>query len=184
MATVDIRAWTSADVDDIAALHARSWQATYRGIFTDEFLDGPVIDDRRRVWSERAAQPDPDRATFVALVDASLAGFTHVVSHHEDGPGALLDNLHVDAAARGVGLSSRLLARAASWAHDVHGVDAMHLWVAASNAHAIDVYGHLGAEVDRTDVHDDGGGPFEVLCMTWRGTAWGTLLERDRGAGS
>lgn len=185
MGDLHIRELSVADVDAVAALHADSWQRTYRGIFTDAFLDGPVVEDRRRVWADRvAARSCPETAataaTFVAAgVDRpGIVGFVHVVASDPDGPGALIDNLHVDPAGQGRGISTRLLARAARWAEQQHAVSSLHLWVAASNDHAIAVYVHLGAEIDASDVHDDGGGPFEVLRMVWRSPRFAELAAR------
>ena len=49
-----------ANADDsvsIARLQAESWRHRYRGIFRDEYLDGPVFKDRRRLWVARLDDP-------------------------------------------------------------------------------------------------------------------------------
>jgi hypothetical protein len=39
--------------DRIAERHALSWQRTYRGMMTDEFLDRRALANRRQVWHDR-----------------------------------------------------------------------------------------------------------------------------------
>ena len=36
----------SRDASAIAALHAESWRSAYRGLYPDEFLDGPILEER------------------------------------------------------------------------------------------------------------------------------------------
>src|SRR5437764_12823824 len=56
------------DAATIAALHAESWRVTYRGSYRDEFLDGPVFQDRMGVWNKRLSMPAPNQ--FVVLAEA------------------------------------------------------------------------------------------------------------------
>ena len=63
---ITYRPATVTDADRIAALHARSWQETYRGIMPDEFLDNEVENERLAVWQERFAGQPPDRHLIVA----------------------------------------------------------------------------------------------------------------------
>jgi hypothetical protein len=43
----------ATDAEAIAHLHAESWRRTYRGMMSDEFLDGRALENRRRVWRQR-----------------------------------------------------------------------------------------------------------------------------------
>lgn len=175
-----VRAWTPTDVDEIVALHVHSWRTTYRGVFSDAFLDHDVERDRARCWYDRVEEPDPGAATFVSFDDVGLTGFVHVVRSHGDGPGALIDNLHVDQRARGAGSATALLSTAANWSIEQDGPGPGHLWVVAANHHAIDVYLHLGAVRDAEETHDDGGGPFTALRMVWPRSKWTELAGRSR----
>ena len=47
-----IRAAGMADAVAIAQLHTRSWQTAYRGILSDDFLQGPLPENRRVLWHE------------------------------------------------------------------------------------------------------------------------------------
>src|SRR2546430_14764213 len=51
------RAAGAADADAVAALHADSWRRHYRGAYSDGFLDGDVLADRRAGWAARLAGP-------------------------------------------------------------------------------------------------------------------------------
>lgn len=60
------------DAAVIARLHAASWQAHYRGGLSDAYLDGPVEEERRRVWADRFAAPDPAMSVILAEEDGIL----------------------------------------------------------------------------------------------------------------
>jgi len=96
---------TSADAPAIAALHAASWQAHYRGAYSDEFLDGDVVADRIAVWTGRLSTPRADTITLVADTGGGIAGFAHTILDEDPRWGALLEDLHVAGAAhrRGFG---------------------------------------------------------------------------------
>ncbi|HEY9293367.1 MAG TPA: hypothetical protein VIP98_18990 [Microlunatus sp.] len=76
------------DAEQIAALHAVSWQRHYRGAYSDSFLDGDVLSERRAVWTARLAEPAAT-VTVLAEDDLGLAGFV------------------LRSTARGAGLTSR-----------------------------------------------------------------------------
>src|SRR5262245_61985606 len=57
---------TAADAEQIAQLHAASWQRTYRGILRDEYLDNDALADRRAVWAERLDPTIPSHGVAVA----------------------------------------------------------------------------------------------------------------------
>ena len=62
----------------IAPIHAESWRATYRGIFTDSYLDGEVAKERLSHWQARV--PELSHGTgeiFLATIGGVSAGFMH-----------------------------------------------------------------------------------------------------------
>jgi hypothetical protein len=67
----------------------------YCGAYSDAFLDGDVVADRRSVWSSRLSASSGGGATVVAEGDTGLAVFAHVVFDEDSGWGSLVDNLHV-----------------------------------------------------------------------------------------
>ena len=92
---MDYRPATEHDIEAIAALHADSWRRHYRGAFSDEYLDGDVLDDRRAVWTGRLTAPDNADHTVVAEAGGTIIGFAHTILDDDPVDGALVDNLHV-----------------------------------------------------------------------------------------
>jgi GNAT superfamily N-acetyltransferase len=143
---VTYRIATTADIELIAALHARSWQETYRGIMPDEFLDEDVADERLTVWQERFRQQPRNRQILVAEVNDELAGFACVFTHDDPVYGALLDNLHVSRNQKGKGIGKQLIKQAAEWVQKQAGESPFYLWVYEKNHAARRFYEHLGAK--------------------------------------
>jgi len=143
---VIVRRATAADARAIADLHADSWRATYRGSFRDDFLDGPVFEERRRAWQERLTAVADFDAVLVLLGEAhdALQAFVCVVLDADPLWGALVDNLHVSPARKGRGYGRRLLAEAAAWVEQKRPGSRVHLWVHEHNVAARGFYDHLG----------------------------------------
>ena len=59
-----------SDAWRIAVLQTESWRSAYRGLLPDEFLDGPVVDDRVRLWNARMPSPDPHRRVVLKAMSA------------------------------------------------------------------------------------------------------------------
>jgi ribosomal protein S18 acetylase RimI-like enzyme len=141
----------------VAALHADSWRRHYRGAYSDAFLDGDVLDDRRAEWGRRLRQPD-DRTRTLLLEDGDgqLIGFAHVVFDADPTWGALLDNLHVRSARKRQGLGSGLLSATARIV--VERGTGLHLWVLEQNVAAQSFYEAHGARrVERALTSPPGG---------------------------
>ena len=148
------------DATAIANLHVASWRRTYRGILRDEYLDGPVITDRQKLWTSRLSSPSASEQPFVLLIEQEreLAAFVCVLLDSDPESGALLDNLHVAAERHGQGLGTPLMARAAAWVISQRPDSRLHLWVYEKNLPACRFYERLGGEVvDRcTELAPDG----------------------------
>jgi ribosomal protein S18 acetylase RimI-like enzyme len=144
------------DADGVAGLHADSWRRNYRGAYSDEFLDGDVLADRRVVWRARLHEPGEQDRTIVAEQER-IAGFAHVVLGEDRVWGALLDNIHVAHAHQGRGIGSRLLARVAAEVVG-EGRGGLYLWVLEQNRPAQAFYTARGAAVvERAPVTPPGG---------------------------
>jgi GNAT superfamily N-acetyltransferase len=156
---VDIRPATDRDVEAVAALHADSWRRHYRGAFSDAYLDGDLIADRRSVWSQRLTAPDPAHDTVVAVAGGEIVGIAHTILDDDPEWGALLDNLHVAHHAKGTGIGTRLMARSAD-AVLARGSDTgLYLWVLEGNTAARAFYDARGGRlVDREVTEPPGGG--------------------------
>jgi ribosomal protein S18 acetylase RimI-like enzyme len=143
--TVILRRAEPGDHAAIADLHARSWQAAYRGILTEEFLSGEVHEDRRRVWERRLAAGIPDHLYVqLAWQGSLLIGFVCVFLDFDPEWGALVDNLHVAAESKRRGIGRELLAHAGRYVAAVRPNSPMHLWVFAENLNACRFYNRMG----------------------------------------
>jgi GNAT superfamily N-acetyltransferase len=163
-----IRPATTADIHAIAKLHAESWRVTYRGQYTDTFLDGPVYDDRLSVWRNRLTSPTPNQHTIVAEDSDALLGFACAFGDHDPRWGTLLDNIHVEPTHKGSGIGTELIREIAAWALDAHPSAALHLRVLEANAPARRFYERLGAKnVERTTSNPPGGGAVVSFRYAW-----------------
>lgn len=134
-----------ADAAAIAMLHVESWRSAYRGLLPDAFLDGPIVEDRMRLWRDRLNGGAPDRQLVLkALSEDALIGFVCVLADNDPLYGPRLDNLHVKPTRKRGGIGSRLFRAAYDWVgRDVPGRP-MHLWVIEGNVPARRFYDRLG----------------------------------------
>jgi ribosomal protein S18 acetylase RimI-like enzyme len=175
MASVRIRAAGEQDAEAVARLHADSWRRHYRGAYTDAYLDGDVVADRRAVWSVRLAAADPAAAaTFLAEDDRGLAGFVHVVLDDDARWGSLVDNLHVAHTHRRAGIGTALMSHAAAAVTERAEHPSLYLWVLEQNTSAQEFYRALGGRcVETVKVGPPGGDPSRLngtpnkLRMAW-----------------
>jgi ribosomal protein S18 acetylase RimI-like enzyme len=142
-----IRTAEAADADLIAQLHARSWHTAYRGILSDEFLDGPLLADRLAVWRGRFAEVN--RTDQMVLVDeqaGKMQGFACAFLDADPDWGTLLDNLHVAPECKGQGLGRQLMADVANRLLKLDRAR-LHLWAFEQNHTARRFYERLGGIV-------------------------------------
>jgi GNAT superfamily N-acetyltransferase len=150
----------------IAALHAASWKATYRGIFADDYLDNEVDAERLGHWRARVHElAGGEGEIFLATVAGVAAGFACIDIGPDRHWGALVDNLHVLPPRKGAGIGAALLEAAGNWAR-ARGQRQMHLWVYAGNHAAQRFYAwHGWREAERRAEEVPGGGKRIVLRM-------------------
>ncbi len=159
-----------ADAEAVAALHAESWRAHYRGAYRDGYLDGDVVSDRRRVWEERFASPPPNQHVVLAEGAGALVGFACVYGGEDERWGSLLDNLHVRPGQQGRGVGAALVAEVAAWCRRRFPNAGLYLWVLAENEGAQRFYARLGAS-DRGGERSEppGGGEIHGRRYAWDG---------------
>lgn len=160
---------TAADAPAIAALHALSWQKTYRGAMTDDYLDHEAPADRLRVWTERfAANAANMQVTVSKNKNDQLEGFACVFASHSPADGHLLDNLHVHPTGHGKGLGKCLMQHAAQRLLDTGHRGELYLWVLTANLPAIGFYERMGGRPGRVEMQDFVGGQrVEAIMMSW-----------------
>jgi ribosomal protein S18 acetylase RimI-like enzyme len=151
------RAANFLDYEAIAKLHAESWRKTYRGIFTDEFLDGKVEQDRIDTWYTRLQFPKDNQFVTVATQQDRILGFGCIYLNDNPIYGTLLDNLHVAPDLHMSGIGKQLMKACAKYISEKCASNKMYLWVYELNTNARRMYEHLGAAHMETivKVHTD-----------------------------
>jgi GNAT superfamily N-acetyltransferase len=131
-----LRAAQPLDAAAVARVHVRSWQAAYRGLLADEYLDALRPEDRaeRYTFGDAAAhQP----VTIVAIVQATICGFA-TTGPSRDGDqdeGGEVQALYVDPEHWGTGIGRALIHDARARLAE-HGFGQVSLWVLAGNERA------------------------------------------------
>jgi GNAT superfamily N-acetyltransferase len=143
-APLTLRHASSADAGLLAAIHATSWQAAYRGILPEAFLNGQVVNERAAFWHARMNAPDDGRRlVLIAELAGDAAGFVCVERPIGSPWGALLDNLHTLPQRQGIGVGKLLIGAAQDWARAC-GETQIHLYVLEGNTAAIAFYERQG----------------------------------------
>ena len=78
-----VREAQPADAARLAEIHAVSWQAAYRGLLSDAFLDSLTATTRLDWWSARLARIPPRWAILVSEDAGAITGFA-TIGHCDD----------------------------------------------------------------------------------------------------
>ncbi|MBP3044433.1 GNAT family N-acetyltransferase [Arthrobacter jiangjiafuii] len=144
-ANLSIRPPVESDAPRLAVIHIAAWRAAYRGVMSDDYLDGLDVGRHSDGWRRNILNPRNGTVHLVAQVDDELVGFAIV------GPGDNTSdpsvgqlnaiNLHPDWWAQGIGT---VLFAAAEETLVLLGYQAGFLWVEAGNDRAISFYTKRG----------------------------------------
>jgi ribosomal protein S18 acetylase RimI-like enzyme len=110
----------NTDIQKIAHLHSLSWQKTYRGAFTDDFLDNHVQENRLSIWTQRMQQPLENQIVILCEIDDSLAGFVCAFGNKNEEFGTYIDNLHISPEFKGKGIGKELMRQVAQWSIETY----------------------------------------------------------------
>jgi ribosomal protein S18 acetylase RimI-like enzyme len=144
-----IRSATPDDARSIATIHVEAWQAAYRGIVPDEYLDSLSIDTREPTW--RQILLAGDSATWVAEASDNIVGWiSAAASRDADAAGASTGEIWAVYVApgrwgRGVG---RSLCETAEQHLRLEGLAEVTLWVLRDNERAVKFYQSNGFVLD------------------------------------
>ena len=140
-----IRTAQLADADAVAQLHGYSWQTAYRGILRDDFLAGPLHENRRALWHGRLSELNrADQFVLVDEDDGAIRGFACGFLDADPDWGCLLDNLHVVPELKGQGLGRQLMGEVTQRVLHSKSTQRLHLWAYEQNLAARGFYERLG----------------------------------------
>ena len=147
-----LRPLTDADIDAVAAMHVRTWQAGYAGIMPAEVLDS--LDPAAFAESRRSRNAWPGAQTVVAEDGGTIVGFTSFGPHRKqhggpevvDGVGEIYA-IYAAPERWGTGVG-RALMTAARDGLAAAGYTEVRLWVLAENARARRFYERAGMVTD------------------------------------
>ncbi|HEX7915728.1 GNAT family N-acetyltransferase [Rudaea sp.] len=143
------------DAMEVARVHVRAWQAGYRGLLAQDYLDGLRVEDRARRYD--FANPDPHRpATLVAMEGGTIRGFATTMPAADSNlpECAELCALYVDPDWWGRGVGVALVSAARARLRE-QGFREAVLWLLAGNARGDRFYrrdGWVADGVARKDV--------------------------------
>lgn len=151
-----IRLARSGDSKGMGIVHVRAWQAAYRGVMTDDYLDGLSVEERAAMWERAISTPTGPRV-LVAAVGDEVIGFASfgAESNQLNGSGVgELYAINLDPAHWGNGIG-RLLLREATNSLRSMGFREAVLWVVTTNFRARGLY-DLEGWVDDSAVRSGG----------------------------
>jgi len=148
-----------ADAEQIAAVHVRSWQAAYRGLLPQDYLDRLDPADRLPRWRRTLAETDRIAGgVLVAVTDGQVCGAAWFgPTRDADADPAQVGELagiYLVASAWGRGLGRSLMATALDRLAAA-GYAQATLWVLESNARARRFYARAGWAEDGAVKQDD-----------------------------
>lgn len=144
--TISIRQATKEDLSNIAALHAQSWREHYHSVLSKDFLDNGIVEERTNAWQSRFTQAKSSQLVLIAELKNEFVGFICVYGNNHPEHGSIIDNLHVVAKAKGLGIGTKLLHSAATWLVEFYKDFPLYLEVLECNPKAIGFYDSLGGK--------------------------------------
>ena len=159
MAVMDIRPARLQDAPEIADVHVRSWQAAYRGLLPQAYLDS--LDPAQRVgrWERSLSAADSDGGTLVADAGGYLAGFVSYGPARDDDADSQrageIYAIYLMPAAWDGGIGRQLMVTALDRLGEAGLFDQVILWVLDSNARARRFYEAGGWLADGAAKQDD-----------------------------
>ncbi len=146
---ISLRRATVEDAAAIAAVRVESWQATYRGMIPDTYLDDMRIEDSALQWRQilQAMTAAADRiCVYVAESEGQVIGFASGMMLPEPklGMQAELTAIYLRPAWQRSGIGRRMLQKVARTL-EAQGAESLLVWVISGNAIARNFYEELGA---------------------------------------
>lgn len=167
---ITVRIARLQDADDFGRVHTESWQAAYRGLMPDDFLDNISAEERAngiRAAIERNPEPEEGRR-LVAELDGEVVGIALLWAERSGEPDTgevILLYLVPEAWGRGVGPA--LMGRCIDEMRSIGYREAV-LWVAEANPRARRFYEREGWVPDGGRKVEDLGGSGDIAEVRYR----------------
>jgi ribosomal protein S18 acetylase RimI-like enzyme len=160
--SVQIRRATAADAEAIAAVHTRSWQAAYRGLLPQNFLEAMDPDRPTAYWRRALAQRrNPREVVLVATEDRdAVLGFVALGPDRDgdpDGDVGEITSMYLDPEHWSTGFGRALMTAALAQLRQGAFTRAV-LWVLKGNNRAIRFYERAGWTAAGATKEDELGG--------------------------
>lgn len=165
---LEIRPLTIDDADRIGPVHVRAWQAAYRGVMPDHYLDGLDGAARAARWREQLADGPADVVHLVGELDGRVVGGVTVGPERDERRIGELWAINIDPDVFGAGVGQALFAAGVDALRSL-GHDEAVLWVVRENARARRFYERNGWFADGTEKAVDFGGS-EVVELRYAAT--------------
>jgi len=151
---LEVRRAVPDDAAPIGCVHVRAWQVAYRGLMSDEVLNGLSVEQREKMWQHVLAGEESP-TVYVAVEDAAVVGFCAVATPSRDEDAELdvaeIVAIYVDPDVWRAGVGRALMdaaladLRAKRWRW-------VTLWVLAENHPAREFYARFGFEPDGAEM--------------------------------
>ena len=159
---------TLKDAKVIAEIHTLSWQQNYRGIWSDAYLDGNLLEERIIYWQKKLTHPVDIPFVIIAEEEGKPCGFVCAFANHSEQWGTLIDNIHVSQNFQNRGIGLQLMKTVAIWIKNQNLTPKCYLWVLDKNEKGIRFYErHGGVQVERFLTDSPGGGQSMLRTMFW-----------------
>jgi GNAT superfamily N-acetyltransferase len=145
-----VRRAVAKDVGPVSKVHVSSWQAGYRGLIPDAYLDALRPEEHARRYTFGSGGPDVP-VTFVAEAERAIRGFS-TVGVTATGAGRCIGELlalYVDPGFWGQGYGTALLTVARDHLAQSTAVEAL-VWIIKGNLRAQQFYERDGWRLDGT----------------------------------
>jgi ribosomal protein S18 acetylase RimI-like enzyme len=142
---ITVRPAQNGDAEAIGTINLASWEAAYRGIVADAFLDSATVEGRIVRWRERIATGTSP--ILVAESDGALRGYCSLVLRARDDDGDAVTGeigaIYVAPASFRSGVGSAMVTGALDLMRE-QGFDTATLWVLCANLRARSFYARQG----------------------------------------
>ena len=152
-----IRMAQQSDCAELAKVHVASWQAGFKGIIDQDYLDKLDVDDRARRWSE-VLKGDRDKV-YLHFDFEKLIGFTATCHCRDDdalSSWGEISSFYFQEQYWGKGFSPKLMAHALEQL-EASGHNVTTIWVLKDNFRAQKFYAKHGFVVDEKEKKVDRG---------------------------